>query len=64
MAQGRTVRKVGKDGRTGIFSMGKWGTYARSESEVFADAYGAWRMDPKGFKKIAPNLTKVFEELL
>jgi len=64
VAQGRTVRKVGKDGRTGIFSMGKWGTYARSESEVFADAYGAWRMDPKGFKKIAPNLTKVFEELL
>lgn len=64
VAQGRTVRKELPNGRTQIFSMGKWGTYARSNSEVFADAYGAWRMDPKGFKKIAPNLTKVFEELL
>lgn len=64
VAQGRTVRKQNADGRTSIYSMGKWGTYARSESEVFADAYGAWRMDPAGFKKIAPNLTKVFEELL
>jgi hypothetical protein len=64
VAQGRTVRKALPNGRTQIFSMGKWGTYARSDSEVFADAYGAWRMDPKGFKAIAPNLTKVFEELL
>lgn len=63
VAQGRKVTKQ-INGQTRILSMGKWGTYARSDSEVFADAYGAWRLDPAGFKKTAPNLTKVFEELL
>lgn len=64
VAQGRTVRRTDEHGRTRVLSLGKWGTYARSDSEVFADAYGAWRLDPTGLKKVAPNLAKVFEELL
>ncbi len=64
VASGRTVRRTDEAGRTRVLSLGKWGTYARSDSEVFADAYGAWRLDPAGLKKVAPNLAKVFEELL
>lgn len=64
VASGRTVRRTDAAGRTRVLSLGKWGTYARSDSEVFADAYGAWRLDPAGLKKVAPNLAKVFEELL
>jgi len=64
VAAGRTVRRTDKNGATRVLSLGKWGTYARSDSEVFADAYGAWRLDPKGFKTVAPNLSKIFEELL
>lgn len=64
MAQGRVIRKPRAGGGTSIYKMGNWGTYARSDKEVFADAYGAWRMDPKGFRTHAPNLAKIFEELL
>lgn len=52
--RGRTVRY-----RTQISY--NWKSYALSDKEVFADAYGSWRMNPAEFARVAPNLTKIFE---
>lgn len=38
-------------------------TYLRSKTEVFADGYAQYRLDPVAFESYAPALTKIYKEL-
>lgn len=40
-----------------------WRKYARTQEEVFADAYGRYRLEPKKFEAYAPDMYNEFKRL-
>lgn len=51
--------------RSGYIAIqGRFKTYVNSPVEVFADAYGQYRLDPAGFAKVAPNLAEIFKRYM
>lgn len=64
-AKGRPwIIKTDANGTKYKVGMGpKYVKYIRKETEVFADGYAQWRLDPIAFAKYAPELTKIYEGL-
>ena len=47
----------------GGYLSSSYAKYINTRSELFADAYGQYRVNPEALKKAAPNIYQVFKEL-